>query len=324
MALDFEVPKLALGTAPIGSMAAQFGFAVSDADTQATILHCFANDIRMIDTAPLYGNGLAELRIGDAVASLPRSEMLLATKVGWLPNRVSGGVNDGTRLYTRDAVRRSVDESLRRLKTSYLDVVHVHDPDEGGDFSKQVLDEAFPTLHELKRQGIVRAIGSGMNQWRMLALFARHAEIDCVLLAGRYSLLEQEPLQEFFPLLIEKKISLFLGGVFNSGILATGAVPGARFQYDIAPEPILEKTRRMEAVCGRYGVPLRAAAAQFAAAPAAVTSLVLGMVSPAQVDDNLAMLSLPIPQDLWSDLIHEGLVKEDAPVPGVANTCRAS
>ena len=309
MALGFEVPKLALGTAPIGSMAAQFGFAVSDEDTRATILHCFANGIRFVDTAPLYGNGLAEIRIGEVVAGVPREQVLLGTKVGWLPNRVSGGVNDGARIYSRDAILRSIDDSLRRLQTSWLDVAHVHDPDVGGDFSKQVLDEAFPALNDLKSQGVIRAVGSGMNQWRMLALFARHADLDCVLLAGRYSLLEQEPLHEFFPLMIEKKISVFLGGVFNSGILATGAVPGARFQYDVAPEPILEKTRRIEAVCARYRIPLRAAALQFAAAPAAVTTLVLGMVNPAQVDDNLAMLALPIPVDLWTELAQEGLIE---------------
>jgi D-threo-aldose 1-dehydrogenase len=310
--MGIEFPKLALGTAPIGSMAAQFGFAVSDDDTRATILHCFDRGIRFIDTAPLYGNGLAEMRVGEVIEGVPREQVLLGTKVGWLPNRVSGGVADGTRTYSRDAILRSVDESLRRLKTSYLDVVHVHDPDEGGDFSRQVLDEAFPALNELKRQGVIRAVGSGMNQWPMLALFARHADLDCVLLAGRYSLLEQEPLHEFFPLMIEKKVSVFLGGVFNSGILATGAVPGARFQYDVAPPAIVEKTRRIEAVCARYGIPLRAAALQFAAAPAAVSTLVLGMVSPAQVEDNLAMLALPIPADLWAELVNEDLIEVSA------------
>ena len=305
MALSFSVPSLALGTAPIGSMAAQFGFAVSDADTRATITHCLARGIRFIDTAPFYGNGLAELRIGAAMQDVAREDVLLGTKVGWLPNAA-----DGTRGYSREAILRTVDESLKRLKTDYLDIAHVHDPD---DFRQQALDEAFPTLNDLKRQGVIRAVGSGMNQWRMLADFARNADVDCFLLAGRYTLLEQEPLLEFFPLMLEKRIAIFLGGVFNSGILATGAVAGARYQYALAPEPILEKTRRIESVCARYGVPLRAAALQFAAAPAAVTTLVLGMVSPTEVDDNLAMLSVSIPEDFWRELEALGLIAGGQP-----------
>jgi D-threo-aldose 1-dehydrogenase len=315
MALGFEVPKLALGTAPLGSMTAQFGFAVGDEDTRTTILHCFARGIRFVDTAPLYGNGLSEMRVGAVAAEADREQLLLATKAGWLPNGLGGGVEDGKRGYSRDAILRSVEESLKRLRTEYLDVVHIHDPDEGGDFSRQVLDEGFPALQELKAQGVIRAVGCGMNQWQMPSRFVRHAELDCVLLAGRYSLLEQEPLHEFFPLMAEKKIAVFLGGVFNSGILATGAVSGARFQYGLAPEPVLEKTRRIEAVCSRHRVPLRAAAAQFAAAPKAVSTLVLGMVSPEQVDDNLAMLATPIPADFWAELRFEKLIDEDAPVP---------
>lgn len=314
MSLSFPVPKVALGTAPIGSMAAQFGFAVSDEDTRSTILHSFQNGIPFIDTAPLYGNGLAEIRVGNVIGELPRKELIIATKCGWLPNTVGGPVTDGTRIYTKDAVKRSVDESLKRLKTDYLDIVHVHDPDLG-DFRKQVLDEAFPTLNDLKAQGVIRAVGSGMNEWQMLADWARNADVDCFLLAGRYSLLEQEPLREFFPLMLEKKISIFLGGVFNSGILATGAIPGARYNYDIAPDPVMAKTKAIEAVCNQYNVPLRAAALQFAAAPEAVTTLALGMVTPAQVDDNLAMLAYPIPADLWKDLLAEKLIDSESPLP---------
>lgn len=314
MSLSFPVPKVALGTAPIGSMAAQFGFAVSDEDTRSTILHAFQRGIPFIDTAPLYGNGLAEVRVGDVTRELPRKELIIATKCGWLPNTLGGPVTDGTRSYTRDAVKRSVEESLKRLKTDYLDIVHVHDPDLG-DFRKQVLDEAFPTLNDLKAQGVIRAVGSGMNEWQMLADWARNADVDCFLLAGRYSLLEQEPLKEFFPLVLSKQISIFLGGVFNSGILATGAIPGARYNYDIAPEPIMAKTRAIEAVCARYNVPLRAVALQFAAAPQAVTTLALGMVTPAQVDDNLAMLAHPVPADLWMELLAEKLIDSESPLP---------
>ncbi|BDC51062.1 oxidoreductase [Bryobacterales bacterium F-183] len=314
MSLSFPVPKVALGTAPIGSMAAQFGFAVSDEDTRNTILHSFQNGIPFIDTAPLYGNGLSEIRIGNVIGELPRKELIIATKCGWLPNTVGGPVTDGTRIYTKDAVKKSVEDSLKRLKTDYLDIVHVHDPDLG-DFRRQVLDEAFPTLNDLKSQGVIRAVGSGMNEWQMLADWARNADVDCFLLAGRYSLLEQEPLREFFPLVESKNISIFLGGVFNSGILATGAIPGARYNYAVAPESIMAKTKAIEAVCARYDVPLRAAALQFAAAPTAVTTLALGMVTPAQVDDNLAMLAHPIPADLWKELLAEKLIDSESPLP---------
>ncbi len=314
MALSFPVPKIALGTAPIGSMAAQFGFAVSDEDTRSTILHALAKNIRFIDTAPLYGNGLAELRIAPVIRDLPRKDLVLATKAGWLPNKVGGGVADGTRIYTRDAILRSVEESLKRLQTDYLDIVHVHDPDLG-DFRSQVLDQAFPALHELKSQGTIRAVGAGMNEWRMLADFARNADVDCFLLAGRYTLLEQESLETFMPFMLKKKISIFLGGVFNSGILATGAVPGARYNYDLAPEGMVRKTRHIQEVCARHNVPLRAAALQFAAAHPAVATLVLGMVTPAQVDDILSMLDTPIPSPFWQELRAENLIDLGAPTP---------
>jgi D-threo-aldose 1-dehydrogenase len=315
MALSFSVPGIGLGTAPMGSMAAEFGLTVSDADAHATILHAYERGVRFFDTAPLYGNGLSETRLGNALHGLPREEMILATKVGWLPNTLGGPSTDGTRIYTREAVLRSVDESLKRLRTTYLDIVHVHDPDLG-DFRKQVLDEAFPVLNDLKGQGVIRAVGSGMNQWEMLADWADNAEVDCFLLAGRYSLLEQGPLEKFFPVMLRKKIAIILGGVFNSGILATGTGGnGARYQYGPAPDAVIRKTRQLEEICARYEVPLRAAALQFAAAHPVVVSLVLGMVKPAEVDDNLSMLAVPIPSAFWQELRVENLIDLGAPTP---------
>jgi D-threo-aldose 1-dehydrogenase len=318
MALSFSVPKIALGTAPIGSMAPVFGYAVSDEDARATIERALSAGVNFIDTAPLYGNGISETRIGDALeaAGMPRAEVILGTKIGWLPGKLGGShFSDGERSYSRDAVRRSVEGSLKRLRTDYLDIVHVHDPDLG-DFRKAVLDEAYPELNALKREGVIRAIGAGLNQWEYVADIARNAEIDCCLLAGRYSLLEQAPLETFFPLMLEKRISVFLGGVFNSGILATGPVKGARYQYAPAPEPILRLARLLEGVCTRHGVSLRAAAAQFAAAHPAVTTLVLGMVKPAEVDDNMGLLTQPVPAALWAELKARELIDASAPVPG--------
>jgi D-threo-aldose 1-dehydrogenase len=317
MALTFDVPRIALGTAPIGSMAPSFGFAVSDADARDTIARALASGVNFIDTAPLYGNGLAEARIGEALKEIgaSRDAVILGTKVGWIPGTLGGDhFTDGVRSYSRDAVLRSVEGSLKRLQTDRLDIVHVHDADLG-DFRRQVIEEAFPTLNDLKRQGVIRAVGSGMNEWPMLADFARNADVDCFLLAGRYTLLEQEPAREFFPLMREKKISIFLGGVFNSGVLATGAIPGARYQYALAPEPVLRLTRMIEGVCARHGVPLRAAAAQFAAAHPAVTTLVLGMVKPGEVDENIGLLDVAIPAAFWDEMRARELIDAEAPTP---------
>ncbi len=296
-------------------MAPVFGFAVSDEDARNTIARVLASGVNFIDTAPLYGNGLAEVRIGAALKELGvvRNTLVLGTKIGWLPGTLGGDhFTDGVRSYTRDAVLRSVEGSLKRLQTDHLDIVHVHDADLG-DFRHEVLEEAYPTLNELKRQGVIRAVGAGMNEWPLLADYARNADVDCFLLAGRYTLLEQAPAREFFSLMLEKKISIFLGGVFNSGILATGAIAGARYQYALAPEPVLRLTRMIEGVCARHGVSLRAAAVQFAAAHPAVTTLVLGMVKPGEVDENIRLLDVPIPAAFWDELRARELI--DAGVP---------
>lgn len=170
------------------------------------------------------------------------------------------------------------------------------------------LDEAYPALVELKSQGIIRGIGAGMNQWEMEAEFARQAEFDCFLLAGRYSLLEQDPIHEFLPLCEKKEISVVLGGVFNTGILATGAVKGARYQYAEAPAEIMEKTRKIEAVCARHQITLKSAALQFPMAHPAVKSIVVGMVTPEEIDENLEALSAPIPAAFWEEIRALGLI----------------
>lgn len=317
MALSFPVPKIALGTAPIGSMGPVFGYVVSDTDAEATIRHAVNSGVNFIDTAPLYGNGVAETRIGRALKNMgiARDKVIVGTKIGWIPGTLGGNhFNDGERSYSRDAVLRSVEASLQRLQTDYVDIAHVHDPDLG-DFRKQVLDEAYPTLNELKRQGVIRAIGAGLNWIEYLIDYVKHANLDCALLAGRYTLLEQSPAREAFPLALKNKVSIFLGGVFNSGILATGPIPEARYQYAPAPEPILRLAKIIEGVCRRHGVALRAAAVQFAAAHPAVTTLVLGMAKPGEVDENVAQLSARIPAAFWAELRERELIDDGVPTP---------
>jgi len=218
-----------------------------------TVRHALDRGITLFDTAPQYGAGLSERLFSAALAGVDRDRYILATKVGKLV------APDGTLVmdYSRDGTLRSIDESLTRLKAERIDVVHIHDPD---DHEREALEDVFPVLAELRSQGVIRAIGAGMNQWEMLARFARQADFDCFLLAGRYTLLEQRALDEFLPLCLERNIGVILGGVFNSGILATGARPGASYQYGAASPQILERVGRIEAICARHDVPLPVAA----------------------------------------------------------------
>lgn len=303
---SLQVSVLGLGTAPLGNLGKHGKLA------QATALdivqHSLAQGIRFIDTAPIYGAGIAERWSGEAVAETPRASYVLATKIGRLIQPDAKARAD----YSRDGVLRSIEDSLQRLKLDRVDIVHIHDAD--NDY-RQALDEAFPTLAELRRQGVIGAIGAGMNQWQMEAEFARNADFDCFLLAGRYTLLEQGALDEFLPLCQQKGISVFLGGVYNSGVLARGAHPDSTYNYAPAPPSILERVRRLEDVCQRHQVPLYVAALQFPKAHPAVTSLIVGAESPQEVDRNLEALRYPIPAALWDELRSEGLLHEAAPVP---------
>jgi len=281
---------------------------ISQEQASTVVDYALDNGIRFIDTAPFYGFGQSERYLGVALAQVPRTSYVLSSKVGRLITTEGKAVFN----FTRDGILRSIEESLARLRLDYVDILLIHDPD---NHYKEALDEAFPTLAELRRQGVIKAVGAGMNQWQMLADFARNADFDCFLLAGRYTLLEQGALDEFFPLCQEKGIGIFLGGVYNSGILARGANPGAKYNYADAPSEILERVRRIEAVCARYQVPLYVAALQFPLAHPAVTALLVGAEAPGEIATNLRALSTPIPSELWSTLRSEGLLHEAAPVP---------
>jgi D-threo-aldose 1-dehydrogenase len=279
-----------------------FGYGVAEDAAIETIQHAVRSGVTLLDTAPFYANGRSEVRVGLALRGIPRRNVVISTKVGWLPNpsRI-GQAGEGRRSYSRDSVLRSIEHSLERLGIDTIDIAHVHDP-ENGDYREEILRESYPTLLELKQQGVIRAIGAGLNQTSFLADFVAHMPLDCAILAGRYTLLEQAPARDAFPAAREKGIPILAAGVFNGGILASGALQGARYQYQPAPEPILRLTRMIERVCARHRVGLRAAAMQFTAAHPAVASLVIGMVTPGEVDGNVADLGVPIPEAFWAEL----------------------
>lgn len=303
---DLVVPRLGVGTAPIGNLYRP----VPEEQAIEMIRWSLKNGMNFFDTAPLYGAGEAERRVGLALADQPRDGFVLQTKVGRL-------VRDDGSIYfdfSRDGVLRSLDESRERMGIDRIDSVLIHDPDveTPEEHFRQVVDEALPTLIEQREAGIIGAVGAGMNQWEMEWEFAKNADVNGFLLAGRYTLLEQTSL-DFLTYCHENQISVYLGGVYNSGILATGPQPGAKYNYADAPAEIMEKVGKIEQICQNHGVPLRVAALHFAAAHPAVTSLVLGSVSRAEAEDNRAIWEAPIPTDLWTDLRQAGLIDPAAP-----------
>jgi D-threo-aldose 1-dehydrogenase len=324
------VTRLGFGTAEIGGIYR----AVSDEDAAAVLAHAWDIGVRYFDTAPLYGYGNAERRLGTALRGVAAADVVLSTKVGRLivpreevppgadvDRQARDGVEDayyhGTppaRVvfdYSGDGVRRSVDESLRRLGRESVDMLLIHDPD---DHWRAAIDEAYPALHRLREEGVVRAIGAGMNQSAMLARFAREGDFDAFLLAGRYTLLDHEALAELLPVCMERGVAIVVGGVMNSGLLVDPK-PGATFNYDAAPPAIVARAQRLAEVCRRHDVPLRAAAIQFPLAHPAVRALVTGVRTAEHLDDYPTFMRLPIPNDLWAELRAEGLIPVDVPVP---------
>ena len=324
------VTQLGFGSAPIGGLFTP----VTNANAVATVRRAWGLGIRYFDTAPLYGYGAAERRIGAGLAGLPRDELTISTKVGRLvlsADAVPTGADvdrqalDGhenayyadtgsRRLvfdYSYDGIRRSIDESLARLGLERVDIVYIHDPD---DHWKEAIEGAYPALDQLRREGVVSAIGAGMNQSAMLARFAREGDFDVFLVAGRYTLLDQEALADLLPLCVEKEIGIVIGGVMNSGILADPR-PGSRFDYAPASTSVVERAAQLKAVCERHRVPLRAAAAQFPLAHPAVVSVVAGVRRIDHLEEYPALLRHPIPADLWAELRAEGLLPAHAPVP---------
>ncbi len=324
---------LGFGGAPLGNLYRP----IPEAVAQATLDAAFAAGIRLFDTAPLYGLGLSEERYGKALARWGRDEIVLSTKIGRvltdcppeqvpetiffdIPNRRFGYD------YSYDGVMRSYEDSLQRLGTERIDILLVHDVDvwthgtrEASDARiREVMDGGYKAMEALRACGDIKAIGVGVNEWDICERMAGLGDFDCFLLAGRYTLLEQEALDSFLPLCVERGIGIILGGPYNSGILATGPVEGAMYNYNPAPPEILDRARRLEAVCESHGVRLVEAALHFVLAHPAIVSVIPGAAAPAEVERNLEILSASLPAALWDDLKGEKLLRGDAPVPAAA------
>jgi D-threo-aldose 1-dehydrogenase len=278
--------------------------------------------INYFDTAPAYGYGLSEERLRIALGTVNREQLVISTKVGWLvqsqgdaqKRTIFQGVGERSTApdFSRDGVLRSVEESLVRLGLDRVDILYIHD---AYRFVEQAIDEAYPALEQLRSSGVVSAIGVGMGDNAILARFARECDVDCFLLWGRYSLLDQSALNELLPLCMERGIQIILGAPFESGILASDLSPGARFRYREAPEEILQLARRINAVCIRHSVPLKAAALQFVFGHPAVATVIPSTRSEERFRENFAMMSHPIPAALWGEMKAEGLLPASAPVP---------
>lgn len=320
LADGLDVTSIGLGTAPLGGLFS----AVSDADAEATIERAWSLGVRFFDTAPLYGFGLAERRLGGFLRQQARDSFAISTKVGRLlrPATTSGEDDHykGTPAerpqfdFSYDGVMRSVEESLGRLGLDRVDVLLVHDPDDHYDAA---VGGAFRALMRLRDDGTVKAIGAGMNQSEMLTRFAEAVPVDCFLLAGRYTLLDQGALTALFPICRAKNIGILLGGIYNSGILANPHA-SAKFNYQDADAALVARAVELETLCRKHGTELKAAAVQFCMAHPAVTVAVQGARTAAEVSENIAMAELPVPPAFWQELRARKLVDANAPLPGGA------
>ena len=323
-----EVTQLGLGGAPLSGMVLGDGLYGGTASDEAGRIIKRAHElgINYFDTAPLYGIGRSEVRYGAALASVDRDSYVISTKVGRVLEVYEGGMTAedspdnfadhySVDSWTRDDVLRSIEESLERLQTDHVEIVLVHDPDRQPYGEKQAVEEAFPTLIELREQGTIKAVGCGMNEWQMPAAFIRRFDIDAVLLAGRYTLLDHDAYPEFLPLCVERDVKIIVGGPYNSGILARDLDAEVTFNYELAPQHLVDQARRLDAICRRHNVDLKAAALQFVLAHPAVATAVPGAQSVPELEENLEMVAQEIPEDVWSEMKAEGLIPADAPTP---------
>ena len=327
--IGFDITDMGFGAAPIGN----FLRPIPEHEAGAMIERAWEAGMRYFDTAPYYGHGLSELRLGHYLRWKPRRDYVISSKVGRVLTAarredidfkpwVDGAAFKSRFDYSYDGTMRSFEDSLQRLGLEHIDILFIHDADvftHGVEMQKvyfrQAMDGCYRALIKLREQGLVKAIGAGVNNWDVMLDFMKAGDFDTLLVAGRYTLLEQEALNELLPLCERRGTALVIGGGFNGGILATGAVPGAKWNYAPAPAHIMEKVRKIEAVCARYNVPLAAAALQFLLAHPAVASHVPGTRTVEQMNQNLALVALPIPKAFWQELKSEGLVRQDAPVP---------
>jgi D-threo-aldose 1-dehydrogenase len=320
---DLALPRIGLGTASLGN----FLESTTDEAAVAVMQRALAAGVTYFDTAPLYGHGLAERRLGQAIAGVPRDRLVLSTKVGRLLRE--GAPRDESQYYqgepfykgvpsagplwdfSHEGVRASVIESAERVGVERFDVLHLHDPD---DHFREASTTGFAALAELRSEGLVNAIGAGMNRTAVQTELVRECDLDIVLVAGRYTLLDQSAMDDLLPLCVERHVSVVVGGVFNSGVLADPS-PGALFDYVPASDEILSRVRRIQEICERHEVPIAAAALQFPLAHPQVCSVLLGPRSIEELETNLGLPEIEIPAPLWTDLRSAGLIRENAPLP---------
>src|ERR1700761_4334806 len=329
---NIEVTELGLGGAPMG------GFRATISDTDATALTdaAYEGGVRYFDTSPFYGYGRSELRMGAALRAKPRDEFILSTKVGRILHPMKPGEKPPADFrqnglpgfapvfdYSYDGVMRSLEHSYLRLGLSRIDIALIHDVDFWTIKDRAILDQRFQTvmvsgfkaLDELRRAGLIGAIGVGINESDTSLRFIQAGDFDCMLLAGRYTLLEQGGLEAFLPECVKRSVSVILGGPYNSGILTGGVKPGAPHDYVAASADLIEKARKIEAICQRHGVDLGSAAMQFPLFHPALCSVIPGAISTGEVKQNIARLSAKIPVELWSELKRERLLDAAAPTP---------
>ncbi|MFE6821327.1 aldo/keto reductase [Streptomyces sp. NPDC057690] len=311
------VSPLAFGAAVIGNLFTEVG----EEQAHEAVAAAWRQGIRYFDTAPHYGLGLSERRLGAALREHPRSRYTVSTKVGRRLEAADGGgddLADGFAVpathrrvwdFSADGVRRTLEASLQRLGLDRVDVVYLHDPD---DHAEQAFREGYPALEKLRAEGVVGAIGAGMNQAEMLTRFVRDTDVDVVLCAGRYTLLDQRAAVELLPAAVERGVSVVVGGAFNSGLLADPR-PGATFDYAQAPAGLLERALRMKETADRHGITLRAAALAFCAAHPAVASVLVGTRSAAEVRDCAEQFTTQVPAAFWQELRDTGLLPPEEP-----------
>jgi D-threo-aldose 1-dehydrogenase len=327
-----EVTELGLGGAPMG------GFRETIPETQAIGLtnDAYEAGIRFFDTSPYYGYGRSELRMGAALREKPRDSYVLSTKIGRIfhvrkrgeplpadfrDNALPGFVPEFD--YTYDGVMRSLEHSHLRLGIDRIDIALIHDVDFWTTKDRKVLDERFKTvmdsgfraLDELRKAGVIGAIGAGINESDTSLRFIQAGDFDCMLLAGRYTLLEQGALEAFLPECLKRNVSVILGGPYNSGILTGNVKPGATHDYAAAPQNLIDKAQKIEAICKRHGVPLGAAAMQFPLFHPAFCAVIPGALSAAEVKQNVGHMSVRIPSEMWSELKREKLLDPASPTP---------
>jgi D-threo-aldose 1-dehydrogenase len=323
--VDLEVTCAGLGGAPLGNLFA----AVGERDAADLVAAAWDAGVRCFDTAPAYGNGLSELRFGELLQGRPRDEFVISTKVG--VGLTPGDPEPGAWVqpanyrshfdYTYDGALRQLEASLERLRTDHVEIVFIHDVDvvhHGDDQPArfaEAMSGAYRALLELREEGVIKAIGVGVNETEVCVAAAEQGDFDCFLLAGRYTLLEQSALDDLLPICEDRDLAIVMGGVFNSGILATGAREGARYNYLPAEPDVLARVAAIETVCRRFDVPLGAAAAQFPLGHPVVSSVLLGARHPRQQAANNAFVATSVPDGLWGALSAEGLLRPGTPLP---------